>query len=360
MWRERKTDAWRRVDTRAMAGGVPRPRQGAPGTARGQGESRSSGELVIATVEAVVAGAAAAVRAVSASPGGTRGADHARALQATAAAAATAAGAAIELLVCYVAGLSEAEAGLGKAPPPCPKASPAGEAGPSPGRGKARTVSRRMRRTRGAARRGAAGLQAEAEVAEGGAEEAAPPASNDAGRDVRHESQTPAEYRQPDTENTSGGGDEPDGEGTDSASSWDTVEDDRGAEPEGRWKAAVVIGTAARADGVVARSPPPSARPDREADGRPGDGEPDAADRPLVGRPVGMPSSAGAAVAGGVGSGGVAAARAAARAAAARAAAEERGRCAFARALGARSVGMRGGFPLSPAAKKKPRVIVDD
>jgi hypothetical protein len=30
------------------------------------------------------------------------------------------------------------------------------------------------------------------------------------------------------------------------------------------------------------------------------------------------------------------------------------------RALGARSVGMRGGFPLSPAAKKKPRIIDDD
>jgi len=347
MWRGRKTDTWRRGDTRAMAGGIPRPRQGAPGTARRHGESRenSSGELVIVTVEAVVAGAAAAARAVSALPGGTRGADHARALRAAAAAAATAAGAAVELLVCHVAGPSEAEAGLGKPPPPCPNASPAGEAGPLPGRGSARTVSRRMRRTRA---RDAAGLQAEAEVAEGGAEESAPPATSDADQDGRHDSQIPAEHWQPDTEITSGGGDEPDGVGTDSASSWDTVEDDGGAEPEGRWKAAVVFGTAA--DGV---------------DGGLGDGGPDAADRPIVVRPVGVLSSAGAAVAGAGrptrprGDGGGGAAAAAARAAAARATAVERGRCAFAR-LGARSVGMRGGFPLSPAAKKKPRIIDDD
>ena len=52
MWRGRKTDAQKRGETRAMAGGIPRPRQGAPGTARGQGESRGncSGELVITTV----------------------------------------------------------------------------------------------------------------------------------------------------------------------------------------------------------------------------------------------------------------------------------------------------------------------
>ena len=99
MWRGRKTDARRRGDTRAMAGGIPRPRQGAPGTARGQGESRgnSSGELVIANVEAVVAGAGAAARAVSAFRRGTWRADHARALRAAAAAAATAAGVATEL-----------------------------------------------------------------------------------------------------------------------------------------------------------------------------------------------------------------------------------------------------------------------
>jgi hypothetical protein len=346
MWRGCKTDAQRRGDTRAEAGGIPRPRQGAPGAARGQGESRgySSGDLLIATVEAVVAGAMAAAHAASALPGGTRGADHARALRVAAAAVATAAGVAAELLVCHVAWLSEAEAGLRRAPPPRPNASPTGEAGPSPGRGSARTVSRRMRHTRP---RDAAGLQAEAEVAEGGAEESAPPASCETDQDVRQESQIPAEHRQPDTEITSGGGDERDGQGTDSASSWDTVEDDGGAELEGRWKAAVVFGTAA----------------DR-VDGQPGDGEPDAADRPIVVRPVGVLSSAGAAVAGagrptwprGDGSRGAAAARAAA----ARAAAVERGRCAFARILGARSVGMRGGFPSSPAAKKKPRVIDHD
>ena len=271
MWRGCKTDAQRRGDTRAEAGGIPRPRQGAPGAARGQGESRgySSGDLLIATVEAVVAGAMAAARAASALPGGTRGADHARALRVAAAAVATAAGVAAELLVCHVAWLSEAEAGLRRAPPPRPNASPTGEAGPSPGRGSARTVSRRMRHTRP---RDAAGLQAEAEVAEGGAEESAPPASCETDQDVRQESQIPAEHRQPDTEITSGGGDERDGQGTDSASSWDTVEDDGGAELEGRWKAAVVIGTAA--DGVVAAPPSPSARPDREVDGRPGDGGP--------------------------------------------------------------------------------------
>ena len=271
MWRERKTDARRRGDIPPMAGGIPRPRQGAPGTARGQGASRgnSSDGLVIATFEAVAAGAAAAARAAGAFPGGTRGADHSRALRAAAATAATAAGAAAQLLACHVAWPSEAEAGPRKAPPPCPKASPADEAAPSPGRGSARTVSRRMRRT-GA--RDAAGRQAEAEVAEGGAEESASPATSDAKQDVRHESQIPAEHRQPDTDITSGGGDEPDGEGTDSASSWGTVEDDGGAEPEGRWKAAVVIGTAA--DGLVAAPPSPSARPDREVDGRPGDGGP--------------------------------------------------------------------------------------
>ena len=167
MWRERKTDARRRGDTPPMAGGIPRPRQGAPGTARGQGASRgnSSDGLVIATFEAVAGGAAAAARAAGAFPGGTRGADLSRALRAAAATAATAAGAAAQLLACHVAWPSEAEAGPRKAPPPCPKASPADEAAPSPGRGSARTVSRRMRRT-GA--RDAAGLQAEAEVAEGG------------------------------------------------------------------------------------------------------------------------------------------------------------------------------------------------
>jgi hypothetical protein len=174
MWRGCKTDARRRGDTRAKAGGIPRPRQGAPGTAHGQGESggNSSGDLVIATFEAVVAGTAAAARAASALPGGTRGADHARALRAVAAAAATAAGVAAELLACHVAWLSEAEMGLSEASPPRPNASPAGKAGASSGRGSARTVSRRMRCTRA---RDAAGLQAEAEVAEGGAEESAPP-----------------------------------------------------------------------------------------------------------------------------------------------------------------------------------------
>jgi len=34
--------------------------------------------------------------------------------------------------------------------------------------------------------------------------------------------------------------------------------------------------------------------------------------------------------------------------------------CALARILGARSVGMRGGFPLSPATKNRPRVIDND
>jgi hypothetical protein len=93
-----------------------------------------------------------------------------------------------------------------------------------------------MRRTRA---RDAAGLQVEAGVAERGAEGSPPTGSSDADQDVRHESQIPVEHRQPDTEITSGGGDEPHGEGTDSASSWDTVEDDGGAELEGRWKAAV-------------------------------------------------------------------------------------------------------------------------
>ena len=244
-----------------------------------------------------MAGSAAAARALSAFRGGTWGADHARALRA---AAATAAGVATKLLACHVAWFSEAEAGLRKDPPPRPNANTAGEAGPSSGRGSARTVSRRMRRTRA---RDAAGLQAEAEVAEGGAEESVPPASSDVDQDVRHESQIPAEHLQLDTESTSGGGDQPDGGGTDSASSWDTVEDDGGAKLEGRWKAAVVFGTAA--DGV---------------DGRPGDEGPDAVDRPIVVRPVGVLSSAGAAVAGagrstrprGDGSGGAAAARAAA------------------------------------------------
>jgi len=168
-----------------------------------------------------------------------------------------------------------------------------------------------------------------------------PPASSDANQDVRHVSKIPAEHRQPDTEITSGGGDEPDGVGTDSASPWDTVEDDGGADMDGRWKAAVVLGTAA--DGV-------------DADGGPGDGEPPAADRPIVVRPVSVLSSAGAAVARagrptrprGDGSGGAAAARAAT----ARAAAVERGRRAFARFLGARSVGMRGSFLVDCVGKE--------
>jgi hypothetical protein len=312
---------------------------------------------VIATVEAVVAVAMAAARAASASHGGTCGADHARASVAVATAAAAAAAVAIKLLGCHVAWLSEEEAGLRKAPPPRPKASTAGEAGPSSGRGSARTVSRRVRRTRA---RDAEGLQAEAEVAEGGAEEAAPPASSAANQDVqdvRHESKIPAEHRQPDTEITSGGGDEPDGVGTDSASSWDTVEDDGGAGPEGRWKAAVVNGKAAVA-GPEGRwkAAVVNGKAADAVDGGPGDGEPDAADRPIVARP-------GAAAAGAGrptrprddgGGGAAAAAERAAKVRRRRAAAEERGRLALARSR-ARSVITRGGFPLSPAAKKKPR-----
>ena len=113
-----------------------------------------------------------------------------------------------------------------------------------------------------------------------------------------------AEHRQPDTEVKSGGGDEPDGVETDSASSWDTVEGDGGAEQEGRWKAAVVIG-----------------KPADPVDGGPG--EPDAADRPIVVRPEAAAAGAGRPTRPRDDGGGGAAA-AAARAAAVRAAAVER------------------------------------